>query len=201
MSAPIPRNLPLVRARDLKTPPGGSYSGLELKGRLVHFGGTGSTTCAAILTARMHAEHLPVAWISATADTPYPPDLAANGVDLDGMIFVFAEDALRASRAAEHLLRAGTFGLVVIDLEYGAEIPDAVQGRLLRLARRTDATLLCITREDDTLHGSMISLRARISRRPVSGNRYQVRMTVTRDKHGGPRARSGEVCYAPAGMH
>jgi hypothetical protein len=149
----------------------------------------------------MHAAHRPVAWISATTDIVYPPDLAQNGINLDELVFVFTEDALQASRAAEHLLRSGGFALIILDLEEQAQIPEAVQGRLLRLARATNAGVLCITREDDALRGSMISLRARVSRSRISTDRYRVRLSVTRDKQGGPGARTGEVCYAPAGMH
>jgi hypothetical protein len=206
MSAPIPKDLPLVRARDLTTPHRESDTVLDLTGRLAHIRGVGTTTLAALITARMHTRGLPVAWISATTDTVYPPDLAANGVDLGSLIFVFAEDAVQAARAAEHLLRSSAFALIVIDLEEGADIPDGAQGRLLRLARGSEAGVLCITHGDDILRGSMISLRARVSRATAadsrySHGRYRVRVHITRDKHGGPGARSGEVCNAPAGMH
>jgi hypothetical protein len=205
MSAPIPNDLPLVRARDLEHPRRASETELDLSGRLAHIRGLGTTTLASLLAARMHARRLPVAWISATVDTVYPPDLAANGVDLDSLVFVFAGDAVQAARAAEHLLRSAAFALIVIDLEEGADIPDGAQGRLVRLARGSEAGVLCITHGEELLRGSMISLRARISRVPAargrtSGGRYRVRVRITRDKHGGPGARSGEVCNAPAGM-
>jgi recombination protein RecA len=199
MSAPIPKDLPLVRARDLEGPQ--STSDLQLTGRLAHFRGIGTTTLATVLTARMQARRLPVIWISATADTVYPPDLAADGVDLDSLLFVFAADPVQAARAAEHLLRSGAFALLVIDLEDGADIPDAVQGRLLRLARAHEAGVLCISHGEEPLRGSMISLRGRVSRVPHTGNRYRVRVHISRDKQRGPGVRSGEDCYAPAGMH
>jgi recombination protein RecA len=139
--------------------------------------------------------------VSATADTVFPPDLAENGVDPAGLVFVFAADALQAARAAEHLLRSGAFALVVLDLEHDADISDAAQGRLLRLARATDAAVLCISRGDTVLRGSMISLRGRTSRVATTDGRYRLRIHITRDKHGGPAVRSGEVCHAPPGMH
>lgn len=200
MSAPIPKDIPLVRARDLERPHETTDPSSALEGRLAHFCGIGTTTFAAVLTARMHVRGLPVAWISATADTVYPPDLAANGVDLGALTFVFAEDAGRAARAAEHMLRSGGFALLVLDLETGADIPDAAQGRILRLARATGAGVLCITRGEELLRGSMISLRGRVSCIHDTVGRYHMRVQITRDKQGGPGVRSGEVCHAPSGM-
>lgn len=201
MSAPIPKNLPLIRARDLEQPRDTSASGIALKGRLAHFRGIGTTTLASILVSRMHADQLPVAWISATTDTVYPPDLADNGVDLDSLIFVMEQDSHRAARAAEHLLRSSSFSLLILDLEEGADIPDALQGRLLRLARKTDAAVVFLTHAKSSLRGSMISLRGDVARVPLIGGGYRLRIHITRDKHGGPGVRSGEVCYAPPGMH
>jgi recombination protein RecA len=201
MSAPIPKDIPLVRARDLEHPRPRTQAGLDLTGRLSHFRGIGTTTFAAIATARMHAAGRHVAWISATEDIVYPPDLAANGVDLEELSFVFAEDPFQASRAAEHLLRSGAFGLIVLDLEHDAQIPDAVQGRLLRLAQDMTAAVLSITRGDTVLRGSIISLRGDVWHASHSAGRYRLSVRITRDKHGGTGARSGEVCDAPAGMY
>jgi len=201
MSAPIPKGIPLVRARDLERTRPQTQTGRELTGRLSHFRGIGTTTFAAVATARMHAEGRPVVWISATEDMVYPPDLAANGVDLAELSFVFAADPFQASRAAEHLLRSGAFGLLVLDLEHDAQISDAVQGRLLRLARSMGAAVLCITRGDTVLRGSIISLRGDVWHAAHSTGRYRLNVRITRDKRGGTGTRSGEVYDAPAGMY
>ncbi|MFP4374356.1 MAG: hypothetical protein ACLFPO_08495 [Spirochaetaceae bacterium] len=200
MSAPIPKNIPLVRASDLERSRPPARSDLDLTGRLAHFRGVGGTTLAAVLTARTQAAGQTVGWISATADVVYPPDLAAGGVDLRALTFVFAADALQAARAAEHLLRSRAFTLLVVDLEDGAGISDAAQGRLLRLARNAEAGVLCISHGDRPLRGSMISLRGSVSRERSAVGRYRLRVRITRDKQGEPGVRSGEVCYAPAGM-
>jgi recombination protein RecA len=200
MSAPIPKDIPLVRASDLEQSSRPAKSAMDLTGRLAHFRGVGTTTLAAGLTARAQAAGQTVAWISATADVVYPPDLAAAGVDLRALTFVFAADALQAARTAEHLLRSRAFALLVVDLEDGAGISDAAQGRLLRLARNGEAGVLCISHGDRPLRGSMISLRGAVSRERSAGGRYHVRVRITRDKQGGPGMRSGEVCYAPPGM-
>jgi recombination protein RecA len=200
MSAPIPNDIPLVRASDLEQSHRPAKSAIDLTGRLAHFRGVGTTTLAAVLTARMQAAGQTVAWISATEDVVYPPDLAAAGVDLRALAFVFATDALQAARAAEHLLRSRAFALLIADLEDGAGISDAAQGRLLRLARNGEAGVLCISHGDRPLRGSMISLRGVVSRERTAGGRYRVRVRITRDKQGGPGVRSGEDCYAPTGM-
>lgn len=200
MSAPIPNDIRLVRASDLEQSRRPAKSPIDLIGRLAHFRGVGTTTLAAVLTARMQAAGQTVAWISATEDVVYPPDLAAAGVDLRALTFVFATDALQAARAAEHLLRSRAFALLIVDLEDGAGISDAAQGRLLRLARNGEAGVLCISHGDRPLRGSMISLRGLVSRERTAGGRYRVRVRITRDKQGGPGVRSGEDCYAPTGM-
>jgi recombination protein RecA len=200
MSAPIPNDIRLVRASDLEQSRRPAKSAIDLTGRLAHFRGVGTTTLAAVLTARMQAAGQTVAWISATEDVVYPPDLAAAGVDLRALAFVFATDALQAARAAEHLLRSRAFALLIVDLEDGAVISDAAQGRLLRLARNGEAGVLCISHGDRPLRGSMISLRGLVSRERTAGGRYRVRVRITRDKQGGPGVRSGEDCYAPTGM-
>ncbi|MFW5797743.1 MAG: hypothetical protein ACOCXE_04460 [Spirochaetota bacterium] len=201
MAAPIHTEVPLIRARDLEQLRPADSAELQIAGRLLHFSGVGTTTLAATLTARIHARGRPAAWIATGTEIVYPPDLAANGVDLDALVFVFTADARQAARAAEHLLRPGIFPLLVIDLEETAQIPDGAQGRLLRHARRTGAAVVFLTHDEKPLQGSVISLRGRVSLVSVRElGRYRMDIRIIRDKQGTTTPPSQEVYYAPPGM-
>ena len=49
------------------------------------------------------------------------------------------------------ILRSGAFGLVILDLGAAAEIPIAVQGRLVSVAQHHDAAVVAITEKPDAL--------------------------------------------------
>ncbi|HTM21966.1 MAG TPA: recombinase A, partial [Kofleriaceae bacterium] len=90
-----------------------------LRGRLVEVsaaaGSAGLTAAVGmVLAAQREAE--PVAWVTPPEHGFFPPDLGDSGVDLDALVVVRAPDLRASARAAEHLLRSGAFGLVVIDL-------------------------------------------------------------------------------------
>lgn len=55
------------------------------------------------------------AWIGHRASTFYPPDVAATGVDLDGLVVVRIANAVEAATASDLLVRSGSFAIVVVD--------------------------------------------------------------------------------------
>jgi len=98
----------------------------------------------------------PVAWLQPAGGSLFPPDLAESGVDLDALLVVHVPAAAgRAGlcKAAELLLRSGSFGLVVIDLVGSAgegagaasELQLQAQSRLLGLAREHDSAVLLLS--------------------------------------------------------
>jgi hypothetical protein len=113
--------------------------------------GAGKTSLAAAFAANVtHCEA--AAWID-TSDDFDPASIAAAGVELTRLLWVSSKDAqARASapyagkparynsrssaaslKAAEWILAAGGFGLVILD--FGADAPQLSQSAVLRLAR------------------------------------------------------------------
>ena len=95
-----------------------------------------------VLDAQSLAE--PVAWVTLPGPSFFPPDVAANGVDLSGLAVVRAPGPAAVLRAADSLLRSGAFGLVVLELGADCVFPMSVQVRLAGLAKRHDAVLCCL---------------------------------------------------------
>ena len=95
----------------------------DLAGRLVELSGQQSTahlTAAfgLVLEAQLCGDR--AAWVTFEQSAFFPPDVAAGGVDVESLPVVRIATALAAGRAAEHLVRSGGFGLVVIDLSSAA---------------------------------------------------------------------------------
>ena len=131
------------------------WSPAELSGRLCELSTVGNAPAALtaafglVLDAQRAGE--PTAWITTTADTFFPPDVAASGVDLTALIVVRVPDTRAAGRAADRLLRAGAFGLVVLDLGRGVTLATGLQGRLVQLALKHDAVVLCLTEKSSAV--------------------------------------------------
>jgi recombination protein RecA len=167
-----------------------------------------TTAVGVVLEAQVEGE--PVAWIGISrspdgsrtpSSTFYPPDLADSGVDLEALIVVRAPSIAHAGRAADRLLRSGGFGLIVLDLGANAELPMALQGRLVGLAQRHDAAILCLTEKasDASSIGSMVSLRAE-ALRARDGDRFALTLRAIKDKQRGPGWMHGERLRGPAGL-
>lgn len=164
----------------------GPWSLEETKGRLVQLEGEGALTLAVELVADAQRSGEPAAWVCVESDF-YPPDAATSGVDLESLVVVRVPDALSAVRAADRLVRSGGFGLVVVDLTTDADVPLAVQGRLVGLAQRHEAAVVCLTR---TPPGSpslspLVSLRARVRRERVAPGVFACVLEPLRDKRRG----------------
>jgi recombination protein RecA len=181
------------------------WSYTALAGRfteLSSIGGIASLTlaCTLVLNAQQHAE--PVAWIACMPRIFFPPDVAANGIDLDALVVVRVADARAAARAADTLVRCGAFGLVVLDLGADGAVPIALQARLVQLARRSDTAILCLTEKPDTMPSlsSLVSLRATARRQPLTPGAFACELTVLKDKRNSPGWTHTEVCRGPVGL-
>ena len=186
-----------------------AWNRAELAGRLCELsaGADGALLSAAmsvVLDTQLNGD--PVAWVSARAATFYPPDAAACGVDLSALIVVRAVGVRAAGRAADVLLRSGAYGLVVLDLGTSAALPTPLQGRLVQLAVKHDAAVLCLTEKqpDDTSLGSLVSLRGQVTRRRIpegSGGGFACNIRALKDKRRGPGWTWQEVRRGPDGLH
>lgn len=153
-----------------------------------------------VLEAQRQGE--PAAWVTGQGSLFYPPDAADAGVDLANLAVVRAPDVLAAARAAEHLMRSGAFGLVVMDLGPAAHLPLHVQSRLNAQARQHNSAMLCITEKNRDLPslGSLVSLRAHTTRSRERPNCFRCEADVIKDKRRGPGWGHVEVCRGPDGL-
>jgi len=145
----------------------------------------------------------PVAWVTGRLSTFFPPDAAESGIDLSALAVIRAPEAIAAARAAEHLLRSGSFGLVALDLGAKARLPLHAQSRLAGQARQHATVLLCLTEKERTRPslGSLVSVRVQAARREREGDRYRCEAQVLKDKRRGPGWGHVEVCRGPDGLH
>ena len=177
----------------------------ELAGRLCELaaGADSAALSAAVSLVRDAQRHGdPAAWITARAATFHPPDAAAAGVDLAALVVVRARDARTAGRAADVLLRSGAYGLVVLDLGTDAAMPTPLQGRLVQLALKHDAAVLCLTEKggEQPSLGALVSIRAEARRTRRNEDHFLCRVHVLKDKRRGPGWTHEEVYRGPDGL-
>jgi recombination protein RecA len=153
-----------------------------------------------VLEAQRSAE--PVVWIGRRESVFYPPDVADAGIDLGALAVVWAPGTRLAARAADHLLRSGGFGLIVLDVGTDTRMPSAFQTRLAGLAKKHGAALLCLTEKDDRSPsiGALVSLRAETVRTERAADRFRCEVRVLKDKRRGPGWTHAEVCRGPDGL-
>ncbi len=94
----------------------------------------------------------------------YPPALAAAGVDLERLLVIHATDATGVARAADILLRAAAFGVIVMP---GVVLRAVAWTRLASLTHRAGAVLLTLGNEASNELGYFASLRVRLRMRGV----------------------------------
>jgi recombination protein RecA len=197
----------------------------DLAGRLVEISSERSSaqlTAAfgLVLEAQLCGDR--AAWVTFEHSAFFPPDAAAGGVDVESLPVVRIPNTTAAARAAEHLVRSGGFGLVVLDLSSAPGVTDAARGaraadaargaasqalpvpmltRLLGLARTHHAAVLVLTRKspDTSSLNSLISLRADAQRSAREGG-YDVRIRVLKDKRRAPGWDHVETCRGSAGL-
>jgi len=189
----------------------------ELCGRLTElsaWGPSASLTLAIDLVLEAQQQGEPVAWISTRESSFFPPDAAANGVDLSALPVVHANSGRTAGRAADRLLRSGAFALIIMDLGRtesgraergsgtGAGLPLPLQSRLLQLALKHDAAVLFLTEKPSTAPslGSLVSLRAQARRRKTGPGRYTCELLVLKDKRHGPGWQHDTFRNGPPGL-
>lgn len=184
----------------------------ELAGRLVEI--RDERSCAAltfaarlVLEAQRAREN--AVWITSRASSFYPPDVAEWGIDLDALAVVRMPQSSDIAGAADALARSGAFGLLVLDLGSAdgspADVPSAVQTRLLGLAQKHDAAIVCLTEKrvegaQNPSLGSLFSLRALASRRACGSDRFECQLEIVKDKRRSPGRRHTEVCRGPHGL-
>ena len=200
----------LIRAADLEqecshTCGNAGFRLKALRGRLVELSSCRPSACLSLscsLIVEAQSQMTPVVWISATPDTFFPPDMAANGVDLSSLPVVRVPDARSAGRAADWLLRTGAFGLLVVDLYTDFRLPAAQQARLAQLARRQGSAVLFLTAKPagSPSLGSLISLYGRILRERFDSGRFHFSLHIIKDKRRAPIWEHVEKLDGPPGL-
>jgi recombination protein RecA len=176
----------------------------EIAGRLVEissFRAPASLSLAFSMVLEAQRQREPVGWATSVESFFYPPDAAQTGIDLAALVVVRVPKASDIPRAGEKLLRSGGFGLVVLDLGV-ADIPMPLQSRLIGLAQRHHAALVCLTEKEKKAFslGSLVSWRCHGERRRVAENRFACAVRVLKDKRRGPTWTHEEVRYGPPGL-
>lgn len=208
MTRPAVQLLPLsaVSARQAACPGPARWGVEALLGRLSELSGIGPTarlSLAAGLVCEAQQVGETAAWVTNRRSTFFPPDAAANGVDLARLPVVFAPDAPAAARAAWRLVQSGGFGLVVLDLVgTDAAVPVPLQSRLTAAAQTHGAAIVFITEKsaERASLGSLVSLRCEASREEAGAGRYLCTARALKDKRRGPGWTHTEVRRGPAGL-
>lgn len=189
-----------------------------LAGRFVELTGKARLTMTFGLVLAAQQKREPVAWIaSATPGRPnagwfFPPDAAECGVDLGALACVQVDGAVAAARAADLLLRSGAFGLVVLDLVPlgpAVEVPMPMQSRLVQLAHKHEAAVICLTEKEARAASlsSLVCLRIETWRGPArqdfaesKGDRLACGLRIEKDKRHGPGWGHVENLRGPPGL-
>jgi recombination protein RecA len=176
-----------------------------LAGRLVELSGADDSAaltfaCGLVRQAQLLGE--PAAWVAVAAETFYPPDAAAGGVDLAALAVVRVPDPRGLVRAADQLARSGAFGLVVLDVG-PHRIAMAALSRLRGLAQKHQAAVVFLTDKPARAPslGSLISLRGQALQRRSGRDEFTCELRVLKDKRRAPGWVIEEICGGPAGLH
>lgn len=177
----------------------------ELAGRVAELcGGRASAafTFAVSLLLDAQEQGEPAAWITTRESAFYPPDAAANGIDLAALVVVRTPGVEHVPRAADQLGRSGAFGLLILDLGAGARVPTPLLSRLLGLAQKHDMAVVCLTEKasDQPSLDSLVSLRADVFRSRQSPGRFACTLRVAKDKRHAPGWGETLLCRGPAGV-
>jgi recombination protein RecA len=177
-----------------------------LAGRMVEISSaetSASLTAATRLILEAQERGEPAAWIASGTSCFYPPDVAASGVDLDALIVVRTGNTSCTARAADHLLRSGGFGVLILDLCEDARLRMPVQSRLSGLANTHKSAVVCLTRKraDAPSIGSLVSIRGETSVARTEFDSFAWEIHVIKDKRRGPGWRHAGECRGPDGLH
>lgn len=159
-------------------------------------------TLSTVLLLQAQERGQPVAWIASGPSCFFAPDMAAWGVDLMALPVIQVDGSGEAARAADHLLRSGSFGLLVLDLQSDCDLSIAAQSRLLGLARRHRSALLCLTQPKRGRRnglGSLVSLRVSGSVHS-DGEGFVCELEALKDKRNGPGWKHRVLCRGAEGL-
>lgn len=176
----------------------------ELAGRLCELSGwraSAQTTAALGLVRATQQQGEPAAWIAERTDCFFPPDAAEGGVDLNALVVVRVPEGNGIARAADHLVRSGAFGLIILDLQL-QPLTLPMQSRLLGLAHTHGTALVCLTKKPAHAPslGSLVSLRGEAQRIHSAANEIICELQILKDKRRGPGAHARESCRGSAGL-
>jgi len=187
------RSTPIARLPTGLAPLDAALEGGLPRGRVIELAGapsTGRTGLASVIAAAATRAGETIAWVD-PADAFDPEAAVGAGIVLARTLWVRPRNATDAYRAADILLGAGGFGLVVLDVE---QPRPTFFPRLARAAERTGSALLVITprRAAGTFAALGLELRARRVRwsgRPghlVLLEGIDARVSVARNRVGRP---------------
>lgn len=190
-------------------PPEVSLRLQEMRGRLCEFssyGLRGAASLAFRYVWEAQASGTWPVWVSFEG-LPYVEDVERAGIDSASLVVVRPRDLRGALRAAEHVMRSGVCGLVVVDVGKTSQISSGSMGRLLKLAQRTQTACLFLrSRQPRAMSLSpLVSLRVEIScdaqaglLRSMDPTWMPLEASIVRDKRGGLRGGfSYEVSVSP----
>ena len=176
-------------ARDLVVPERGAQWGLAaLRGRFGELvGGADSAvlTFAMALVAQVQQAGEPVAWIGRRDAVFYVPDAERVGVDAGALPVVRVRNERETARALEVVLRAGTFGLVVVDVGEWSKFTLAMQTVFVGLAGKSE-TAVVVLRSDQDRTGSLVSFRGRTKKSKSGTDCFECVLTAAKDKRNTP---------------
>ena len=179
----------------------------ELAGRLIELSGRGASAVLTLAFAAVHDAQMrgeTAAWITSKASSFFPPDVAANGVDLDALVVVRLPRAADAAHAADRLARSSAFGIIVLDLERRTSVPPPLLTRLSGLARKHDTAVVFLLgpagHTSAPSLGSLVSLRGEASRTSRGTGRFVCQLSVIKDRLLPRGWKETEVCRGPAGL-
>ncbi len=210
MVGPAPRLRDLVaatkpRGRDsagLGAPP---WTRAALAGRLVELSGTGAAASltfavALVLDAQRRGET--AAWVTSRDSSFFPPDVAANGVDLGALPVVRVPLPEHVARAGERLVRCGAFDLVVVDLGERGGVPLPLLTRFLGLVEKHAAVVLFLTEKPASMPsiGAPVSLRAETRRERTRDGEFACELVALRDRRRAAGWTRSEVRRGPEGL-
>jgi recombination protein RecA len=191
--------------RDAADPSAAPWTRAGLAGRIVELSGAGASASltfavALVLDAQRRGEI--AAWVTARESSFFPPDVAANGVDLAALPVVRVPETQHVTRAAERLVRSGAFDLVVVDLDRHIDVPLPLLTRMLGLAEKHDAAVLFVTEKTaaEPSLGSVVSLRAESRRERITDGEFECVLTALRDKRRPAGWTGKEARRGPDGM-
>lgn len=173
-----------------------------LAGRLVELNGgaeTATLTLAASLVVAAQHRHGLVAWVTLPGSEFCPPDFAAAGIDLNALPVVRVPNGRGAAKAADMLLRSRAFSLIVLDIPNLRDLSLSIQTQLTGLAKSTNATVLCITHQDEA-RGSLVSFRGRTRKSRTGHDCFTCEIETLKDKRNPPGWVHQELCHGADGL-